>query len=415
MRIPGKHLTDDERFVLRALLREGVNPTNAARRLGMDPRTARREARALAGASVAPAAPASAAPADPIEVRRLKDTVTRQTARLAEAERRAVTDQSLRAAVFGLAEDPPIPEDWSPRRERAGSTSEAVILPISDVHMGETIDLAQMGGRNSYNRLIAKERLKRYFQAVVKLATVHWSGPPPSVVYVVLLGDLISGEIHEELAKTNDLLAIPAVRELSGALVSGINLLLRSFKCDIRVLSVPGNHGRVTKKPEAKAFALNSYDTLTAWAVESWFAAKGERRVSFSAPASGDALVRIHGWNILFTHGDRIGSRGGAGFIGPAATAARGMQRITQDYAAEGEIVDSVIIGHFHTPLELEQGFVNGTLAGPSEYSRSGRMRSHPASQWMLTVHPRRGIARRWKIQVGDPSEGSIYKGRLHE
>jgi hypothetical protein len=40
-------------------------------------------------------------------------------------------------------------------------------------------------------------------------------------------------------------------------------------------------------------------------------------------------------------------------------------------------------------------------------------MRSHPASQWMLTVHQLRGIARRWKIQVGDPSEGSIYRGRL--
>lgn len=412
MRTPGRHLSDDERFVLRALLREGVNPTHAARRLGMDPRTARQEARSLTGYLATPTTPVPTAPADPIEVRRLKDTVARQAARLAEAERRAVTDQSLRAAVFGLAESPPTPQDWSPKRQRSDSAAEAILLPLSDVHMGEVIDLAQMGGRNSYNQRIARERLKRYFQAAVKLGTAHWTGPPPSVIYLVLLGDLVSGEIHEELAKTNDLLAIPAVRELSEALVSGIKLLLASFKCDIRVLSLPGNHGRITKKPEAKAFALNSYDTLAAWIVESWFAAKGERRVSFSAPVSGDALVKIHGWNILFTHGDRIGSRGGTGFIGPAATAARGMQRIIQDYAAEGEIVDGVIIGHFHTPLELEQGFVNGTFAGPSEYSRSGRMRSHPASQWMLTVHPHRGIARRWKIQVGDPSEGSIYKGR---
>lgn len=350
--------------------------------------------------------------ADPIELRRLKDRLSKNTAQLAEAERRAVTDQSLRKAVFGLAEEPLQPQNWTVKPSRASDVAEALILPLSDIHMGEVVDLAQMGGRNAYNKTIAKERLKRYFQAVIKLATVHWSGPPPSVVYVVLLGDLVTGEIHEELAKTNDLLSIPAVRELSGALVSGLNLLLKSFACDIRVLSVPGNHGRTTKKPEAKGFALNSYDTLVAWAVESWFSAKGEKRISFSAPVSGDALVKIHGWNILFTHGDRIGSRGGAGFVGCAATAARGMQKVIQDFAAEGTIVDSIIIGHFHTPLELEQGFVNGTLMGPSEYSRSGRMRSHPASQWMLSVHPRRGIARRWKIQVGDPAEGSIYKGR---
>jgi hypothetical protein len=67
-------------------------------------------------------------------------------------------------------------------------------------------------------------------------------------------------------------------------------------------------------------------------------------------------------------------------------------------------------IGHFHVPLQLEEGLVNGTLAGPSEFSRDGRYRPHPAMQLMFTVHPRRRIAQiRW-IEVGDPSEGSLYQ-----
>ena len=352
-------------------------------------------------------------PADPLIVRRLRDQLAQSESMRREAEREAISTQAIREGLFKLTATPPTPLDWKAQAGADGRHREAIVLPISDVHMGEVIDLDQMGGRNSFNREIAARRLERLFQSAVKLGTVHWHGPAPAVIYLVLLGDLITGEIHEELAKTNDLLSIPAVRELSGHLISGIDLLLRSFSCDVRVISLPGNHGRTTKKPEAKGMAINSYDTLVAWSVESWYRAKNAKRVSFSAPASGDALVNINGWNVLFTHGNNIGSRGGMGFVGPAATIARGMQRVIQDYAAVGQIVDYVVTGHFHTPIELEQGFCNGSVPGPSEYSMQGRMRSHPASQWFLTFHPEIGVARRWKIHLGAPDEGSIYRARV--
>ncbi|WP_298357489.1 metallophosphoesterase [Rhodoblastus sp.] len=357
-----------------------------------------------------PKAPEPAA--DPLVVRQLRDRLAQAETLRAQAEREAISGAALREGVFKLAATPPTPPDWAGDKAPGAKHREAIVLPISDVHMGEVIDLEQMGGRNSYNRAIAARRLERLFQSVVKLGTSHWHGPPPAVIYVVLLGDLITGEIHDELAKTNDLLSIPAVRELSGLLISGLDLLLQKFACEIRVVSLPGNHGRTTRKPEAKGAAINSYDTLVAWSVESWYRAKGAKRISFSAPASGDALINIAGWRVLFTHGNNIGSRGGMGFIGPAATIARGMQRVIQDYAAVGEIVDYVVTGHFHTPIELEQGFCNGSVPGPSEYSMQGRMRSHPASQWFLTFHPEIGVARRWKIYLGAPDEGSIYKGR---
>ena len=351
--------------------------------------------------------------AEHLTVRRLKDKLASAEARAAAAERTTISAEALREGVFNLTATPLYPQPWKPSKDTAGRVrNEALILQISDVHMGEYIDKDQMGGRNSYSKEICGKRLQRLFQSVVKMGTVHWSGPPPAIIYVILCGDLISGEIHEELAKTNDLLAIPAVRELSQHLISGLELLLSSFDCEIRVVSVPGNHGRTTKKPEAKGFVVNSYDTLVAWLVESWFTGRQTKRISFSAPISGDALINIAGWNFLFTHGDRIGSRGGMGMIGPSATIARGMQRIIQDYASEQVVVDWVMVGHFHTPVELEQGFANGCLSGPSEYSRSGRMRSHPACQWLISVHPDHGVARRWKLVVGTPDEGSIYKGR---
>jgi predicted phosphodiesterase len=352
-------------------------------------------------------------PEDPIEVRRSKSRETLQRQKIEELEKAAAANRTIREAVLNLSERPLEPPNWNPKPSKSKGARETIVLFLSDIHMGEVVDAQSMGGRNSYNMKIACARIERYFQNVVKLGTEHWTGPPPDAIYLVLGGDLVSGEIHEELARTNDLQAIPAVRVLAEALAAGILLLRNAFPAmPIHVLSVPGNHGRNTKKPEAKSFAVNSYDTLVALLLEWWASTKGVKNVTFSSPRTGDAVVQIHGWNFLFTHGDRIGSRGGSGFVGPAATAARGMQKLIQDYLSEGVVIDVIVMGHFHTPLELEHGFVNSSLVGPSEYSRSGRMKSHASAQWMLTVHPQYGVARRWKIACGDKSEGSIYHGR---
>lgn len=353
-------------------------------------------------------------PEDPIESRRVKSKVNLQQQRIEALEKEAAKERTIREAVFGLAQRPLEPPHWNVKPSKTKKHRESIVLFLSDLHMGEVINLENMGGRNSYNMKIAVKRVERFFQNVVKLGTEHWTGLPPDSIYLVLGGDMISGEIHDELAKTNDLLSIPAVQVAAEALAAGITLLRNSFPdIPIFVITVPGNHGRTTKKPESKDFALHSYDTLLGWMLEWWAHNTGLKGVTFTAPRSGDAVVTVHGWNILFTHGDRIGSRGGAGFVGPAATAARGMQKLIQDYSAEGIILHTIVIGHFHTSLELEQGLVNSCVSGPSEYSRSGRMRSQPATQLMFTVHPQYRICRRWLIHIGDPSEGSIYAGQV--
>jgi hypothetical protein len=407
--MPGRRRSIDEcKRILAAFKKANGVKAHAAKLLGMAENTYRNayeDAAARLGAGEGPR--------DDIEARREQNRDLLQRRRIEELERQAAADRTIRESVFKLAERPLEPPSWTPRPAKAHKQRESIILFLSDVHMGEVVSLSAMGGRNSYNMKIACKRLERYFQSAVKLGTEHWTGPPPDSIFLVLGGDLVSGEIHEELAKTNDLQAIPAVRVLAEALAAGLQLLRDSFPAiPIQVISLPGNHGRTTKKPENKGFAINSYDVLVGLLLEWWASTKGLKGVTFSAPHAGDAFVTIHGWNVLFTHGDRIGSRGGSGFVGPAATAARGMQKLVQDYMAEGRVIDFIVMGHFHTPLELEFGIVNPSLMGPTEYSRSGRMRSHPAAQWMLTIHPRHGIARRWKISVGDPSEGSIYAGR---
>lgn len=410
----GRHITPEKRAELRAILATGINTAEAGRRAGVHKDTARAERRRMLAAAIAKPAEPSAAkekpeppPADPVEVTRLRARLQSVSAERDAALKRAVKAEDLRRGVLGILNEPVEPVAFRSDDPARPSCGETIVLYLSDLHWGERVDMAAMDGLNSYSLPIARARLDRYFRAVADLATKHWSGPPPERIILILGGDLVSGEIHAELAKTNEAKALPAVKDLSSHLGTGIRYLRARVCCPIDIIEIGGNHGRSTLKPESKESVETSYDTLVADFLE--MALSTEPGVRFYVPASVDALFSVYGWRVLATHGDRIGSRGGQGFIGPAATAARGMKRLVADYAARGVHLDLILLGHFHTALQLEEGFVNGSLPGPTEYSRDGRFRPQPAQQLFLALHPRRGISQiRW-VRVGHESEGALY------
>ena len=69
-----------------------------------------------------------------------------------------------------------------------------------------------------------------------------------------------------------------------------------------------------------------------------------------------------------------------------------------ESYIADGIVVHNC--GHFHTMLELEYGFSNGSVAGVSEYARDGRMTPSQPQQWLLFCHPDWGVTARWPIML---------------
>lgn len=346
---------------------------------------------------------------NPFEDRRLRDALARANKEKADALREANRLADLRGSVFGLVDPMPVPATFSTITS-SGDEAETIVVMLSDWHWGESVSLEAMDGLNSYSLAIARARAARIFRAILSLATKHWAGLPPQRLILILGGDMISGEIHDELAKHNEALSLPAVKDCAGHIMAGLNLLLEGLACLIDVISLPGNHGRSTRKPESKGLAETSYDTLLADVLELHF--KGNDRLRFYKPPSGDALFDVSGWQFFATHGDRVGSRGGAGFVGPAATAARGFKRVVSDLAQRGALVDVILIGHFHTALQLEEGYVNGSLVGPSEYSRDGRFRPQQAQQLFLSVHPKRGVTQNRWLQCGAPEEGTLYEPR---
>ena len=82
----------------------------------------------------------------------------------------------------------------------------------------------------------------------------------PGIV-AALGGDMISGNIHEELQTTNEINTMPTVLDLFGKLAPALKRLADVFG-RVFVPCVSGNHGRDTKKIWAKDRNHTSFDWL---------------------------------------------------------------------------------------------------------------------------------------------------------
>lgn len=340
---------------------------------------------------------------DPIARRSLVDELAKERKRVADLERELSALRDIRSELFGLGEPVLTPPAWQIATTTKPHHPEVPVLFTSDFQVGEVIRGKEVSGWNSYSPAIFKRRYKRLIDATLALCEredPQWRYP--GIVYL-RGGDSISGSIHIDLEATQDLVPTEQVRLVAEQEIAGIEALAKRFK-NVAVWSVPGNHDRTTPKPRSKRSVDLSFDDLVVWHIERHFAAKGAKNITFRAPRSGDALFKVFNTSFLMTHGDAIGSRGGAGFVGPAATISRGIQKVRSQYAHVGTKIDWVLVGHFHVPMILENGIANGNLAGFSEYAnREIRARPEPPSQWLFWVHPKWGITTHRLVKLEDP------------
>lgn len=343
--------------------------------------------------------------------RRQIDQIAGLRKQVRDLERELAARQDLRQELFGLAAQPIEPPSWT-INPCAPSAPGMPILLTSDFQWGEVIRPSELDGINAFNVKIAQQRYKTLIQKTIDLSLAHMGKPKyPGIIYL-RGGDAVSGDIHDELRETNELSSVPAVKSLVEAETAGLEALASKFGY-VRVISVPGNHGRSTLKPRGKRAWESNYDTMSAWMLEREF--KNDKRFSFYTPESGDAIFSVYGWQYLLTHGDKIGSRGGEGFIGPAATIARGMKKLIDYYASFGQTIDTIFVGHFHQSMELSWGFCNGSLPGYSEFAKLHRMKPEQAKQWLLFSHPKYGLTARWPILLSEKMRRDVPVSELAE
>jgi hypothetical protein len=285
--------------------------------------------------------------------------------------------------------DPPA---WTSHIKGASSPGVPTLF-LSDLHWGEKVFPSQIGGTNEFNVGIAKKRLKYTAETAIHLLHILDRDMDYPGIVLPLGGDMISGNIHDELVATNELGSIPAVVDLYGELVPLIGLMAEKFG-NVFLPCVSGNHGRDTKKIWSKDRHHTSFDWMLYQFLAKHFA--GDKRVTFFIPDGPDAYYRIYDYRYLLTHGDQF--RGGDGIIGPLGPLVRGDHKKRARNSQVGQDYDTMICGHWHQYITLRRLIVNGSLKGYDEYAFSNNFPFEEPTQALWVTHPRYGITYRMPV-----------------
>jgi hypothetical protein len=344
-------------------------------------------------------APESAPPplveAPPIPARETRDAAFWKRRHDEVAKERADLEH-LAEKLAGVRETPIGPVPWIAKEAPAKSRS-ILIVHTSDLHAGEVIDPAEVNGLNEYNSKIATARMMRMFDAAVDIGPRWLHDTPCDGVLLTMAGDLISGDIHEELSRTNDLTSHEQVALVVSIYEQGIKRLADAFGA-VHVAAVPGNHGRTTVKPTAKLSARLSYDIMAASLLKQRF--EHDKRVSWSIATGYDVRVPVYGRTILVTHGDRIGTVGGHGFAGPVLPIVRGGHKVKQQSVSAGLGCDLILMGHYHVSVAPPGILSNGSVPGHSEYGAGLRGAVEVPKQWLARFSSSWGLCETLAVQL---------------
>lgn len=276
------------------------------------------------------------------------------------------------------------------------------VAMLTDPHIGEVVSEEQTGGLGRYDMDIFSRRLGMWSAKVLELVELKRKGVNIPKLKVLCLGDFVTGEIHEELVRTNADNIVGAVSRGAYMLAQALTSLAEHFET-LDVHCVVGNHGRMRKKPYAKEKYVN-WDYIL-YQMMAMFMSR-QPNVTFDIPKSFYQLVPVENMNLLMLHGDGI--RGSMGI--PWYGIERATLRLKAMLEERGQSFDKVVMGHFHDPVSTERFIVGGTMKGCDEFSITALHVAGVPSQTMFYVHPRHGVISTETIYLAGADEKPEYQ-----
>lgn len=277
-----------------------------------------------------------------------------------------------------------------------GDDPHTMVALISDAHYGETVDMYDI----RYNMDICERRIEHLTQKIIRFRELNSQDHPINKVVAVFLGDMISGNIHEELAESNESPVSDQLVRMAHLMVDVIGSLSENFP-EVEVIVMPGNHPRLTKKPRHK----RKYDNLEYIMGEMVKAiVRDIDNVEVIVPKDLIYVHDIEGHKVGFTHGDGYKSTSFAGI--PFYGLARKRAAFQEGLKGLGmPPVDMLMMGHFHQLLWWPgRGcdlIVNGSIKGPDEYAFDTMHAGDEAQQALITINKRHGITSFERINLG--------------
>lgn len=300
-------------------------------------------------------------------------------------------------ALDGIEVSPP---EWAqPAKPKRGHRATANLV-LSDLHLDEVVDPAQMRGANAYNREIALMRLERLGQNTIKMARDYIAGVTYDGLFLWANGDFVSGNIHQELRETNAADVIDTV-DFYVDPVAALFDQLADFFGKVHVISTVGNHGRSTQKPQAKGSVRSSFDWLFMRGI--WRHFRSDKRFTWNITESKDARETCYSTRYLVEHGDDM--KGGDQIAGPLRPVSMAGFRSTVLEASlpDGELFDCQVVSHFHRYTPLPRAKMNGSLVGWNEYAKGRKYPWEPPQQAFWLTTPEHGTSLDMPIRCSDP------------
>ena len=271
-----------------------------------------------------------------------------------------------------------------PPGARDGLGEYAVAL-LSDMQTGKITP--------DYNSDVARERVMKYADKVIELATIQEQHHPVRHCIVPMLGDMVEGvDIFPGQQWLIDSTLYDQVFNTTPVILADFARRLLQHFDTVTVHAVDGNHGRIGRKGQYGP--MDNADRMVYRVLE--LLMKDEPRFTLKmTDPDGERnwfqVMELGAYSALLIHGDQI--RGSMGFPW------YGLGKKVNSWAAgglgRGTTFQDVFMGHYHQlsliPLNHRNVYANGSTESYNTFAQETLAAQSEPSQWLLFVDPVKG------------------------
>lgn len=286
-------------------------------------------------------------------------------------------------------------------------TGELIVpwLIASDWHIEEQVEADTVNFMNEYTPDIAERRAKEFFAKGLQYVELFEKAYDCHKIGLGLLGDFISGYIHQELEENNHLSPTQAILKLKEFIYSGIDFLLEHTDKNLEIVCCFGNHGRTTQKIKVSTGYKNNFEWMFYQGLKQDY--QKNKRVRVHVNNGYMFILDCIGTKIRFHHGDGMKYGGGVGGITIPVN-----KKIAKWNEGPNK-ADLDVFGHFHTFFDGGKFICNGSLIGMSPYAIRIGASFEPPRQAFFVIHEFYGKIASLQIPVEEPID--IYLAKLSE
>lgn len=302
-----------------------------------------------------------------------------------------LTDYENAIAFMHRAPSAP-PAIATPRsRPKSGKRTATPMFLLSDLHFGERVTREESLGMNEYDLAIAGTRMRKCWDNMLWLRSDMARTQSCDDTYIGLNGDIVSGDIHDELKETNDGGLGDQTDAAYDALYPGIIEMADATPGACHVVCIGGNHGRLTHKQHIKNGTQHSAEHLGVYGpLRKVIGAGRKGNIVWHIPPAERYIFDVHGRRVSQQHGTMIRSQGGIG--GTLVPMTRWVTR-----AADADLF---LFGHFHEADAYGRIIKNGALIGESGYTKWLGVESRPPEQVAFVIDATAGVRRFERVSV---------------